>query len=174
MENDSLLFPADVANLADGVAASLWLHAFADACDRAREELPAIARDRVPHPGAGGDWADIVPACVPQRYSGAAASAIGRVAITTLSYGRAAWLRLCGYVVGDADGSERFAHVLASVMIGSGVGFADDMTSSAMQGATAQDRADRDAVERLRKALPRIGEACELFAWWNPETGRVE
>lgn len=159
-EPDRLLFPADVACLHDDVAASLFLHAFADACDRARE----AGCDDVPHPGAGGDWADIVPSTFPPRFVLAAGRALQRVDIRTLSYGRAAWQRLSG-----CDG-DRFAHVLACVLLGHGVGFSDDVRTSAVN--TAQDRADVDTVERLRRALPRIGESCDVHAEWCPETGQ--
>lgn len=149
-------------NLAGYVAASLFLHAFADACDRARED----GCDDVPHPGPGGDWADIVPSVFPQRFHGVAASAIGRVALPTLSAGFDAWRRLT-----DCD-AERFGHVVACRLLGHGVGLFDDIRLGGL--VTAQDRADNDAVHRLNRELPRIGESCDVVAFWNPETGQCE
>jgi len=154
--------PDRLHNLVSLVAASLWLHACADACERAR----ADGVRNVPHPGQGGDWEDIVPelGAIPQRFYGMAATALGSIPLPTLSAGREAWLRLTG-----CD-DERFGHVVASRLIGSGVGLSDDYRTSAVN--TAQDRADVDTVERLNRALPNIGEACTLYVEWRPKTRR--
>lgn len=162
-----MLDPDDVHAITNDVARSLWLNSFADACDRARDEE---GHDNAPHPGAGGDWADIVPVAFPQRFHALAARLIGAIPLPLLSAGWEAWRRIA------RDDRERFAHVLTMGALGHGVGLFDDVRTSCFRenAATAQDRADADAVRRLREAVPSIGESCDLFAAWNPETGQVE
>lgn len=156
-----MLDPSEVSDIVQHVARSLWASAFADACERARDDGDRNA----PHPGAGGEWFDVVPFDrMPQRFSGAAARAIGSVPLPVLSAGCEAWERLSG------RDRERFAHVVAMRLLGHGVGLFDDLPPT----QSAEDRAAERPVRELSEALPRIGESCDVVAFYDPDSGLVE
>ena len=159
------------ASLATAVASSLWLHAFADACERARADRERGPNgEKPPHPGAGGDWADIVPPHVPRRYVVLAVNALAKVPEHVLHAGMSSWCAATG------RDDERFAHVTACVLLGAGVSYHDDMPTCYYGGnaRTATMEATAQQVKRLNRALPRIGEACDMLAVYDPATGNVD
>lgn len=138
--------------LVDYVGDSLWLATFADAIERADD--PAA---REFHPGPGGDWIDTVTE-TPQSYRDAARRILDGLPDGTLDKGRTAWTDLTGL------DTERFGHVLAMNILGTGVGLFDDIRPGQLAGLRAS------AVQALSDALP----FEDFWAEWNPETGKVE
>lgn len=143
----------DLQTLAEHVADSLWLSTFADAVERAHEDGHDVRDIR---PGAGGDWADCPYRPVPSAVLKQAVDALARIPADTLQAGAAAWLEASG-----CD-EERLGHCLAMRMLGHGVGLFDDVRPD--------DAPKGGAIDRLGRAAPYL----ECFAWWNPETGKVE
>jgi hypothetical protein len=151
------------ASILDHVTKSLWLSAWADAVERAADRSPK-ARDL--KPGPGGDWADCSIGREPRRFRLAAHRALCPLREHVLEACKA-WRDLTGCDV------ERFGHVVAMRLLGSGVGLFDDFPSYLLQGGTVTDAAKRDHVRRLDRELPMIGESVDVYAEWDFKAGKV-
>lgn len=151
----------EIETLAEYVADSLWLCAVADAVERAADDGDPGARDF--RPGAGGDWKDTDYRPVPGSFLAVARRVLSGLPAGILSAGGTAWRDLSG-----CD-SERFGHVVAMEILGHGVGLSDDIPPD-----NGQDPERFGAVRRLSDALPCLDSSAELFATWNPETGKVQ
>lgn len=151
------------SQIVDSVADTLWLMAVADAVERAREEGCLKARDF--HPGPGGKWEDTDYAPVPDVFKVRADFVLATIPATLLESGFAAWAELTG------RDEERFGHLLAMTVLGTGVGLSDDMPSYSNRLPLSYEVC---RVESLRKAIPRKDCSAELSAVWNPETNKPE
>lgn len=147
----------DLDELASNVADSLWLSAVASAVEQAMEDDEPGADDF--GPGPGGDWADTDYKPVPESFEQEARKILAALDPETLERGRAKWLQSSGM------DDERFAHVLAMAILGSGVGLFDDVRARDYRAP---------ALVELDRALPCLDCSGTLVAFWNPETGRPE
>jgi hypothetical protein len=151
--------PDTLQEIADYVADSLWLSAFADAIERAADDGDTDAAEI--RPGAGEDWQDTVTE-TPQRFKDSAVRILSGLPAGILAAGLDAWTRSSGCDL------ERLGHVVAMEILGHGVGLFDDIRPGARAGLRAS------AVQALSDALPCLDCSIELSAEWNPETGKVE
>ena len=152
-----------LSTILEHVTDSLWLSAWADAVERAADRSP---KARGLRPGPGGDWADCDKGPAPKRFAQAAHRALFPIRDDVIRACNA-WRDLTRCDV------ERFGHVLAMRLLGSGVGLFDDFPSYYLQGGPTTIAAQRDLVRRLDAIAPRIGESVDVFAEWDFKAGKV-
>ena len=111
--------PEDISELAEHVADTWWLSAFADAVERAIDDGDETAREL--HPGPGGDWADMPYHPVPEGVYRFALDRLARIGSGILREAWEAWRDASGL------GLERFGHCLAMSSLGHGIGLTDDV-----------------------------------------------
>ena len=141
----------------ESCARSLWVSAFADALDRARDDGHDVDDLRA---GAGDDWHDVVPDGFPDSAGALADTILRRCEEKAQDFATlcALWVAVSG------TDSERLGHVLAMVALGHGVGFDDDVRPSDVSAR------EREELRRLRAAVPSV----EFFAEFDPTTRTVQ